>query len=85
MANVYHLAPRYDSRKDFYGKALVIRENDGRVFLQSYTTRVAEISVCGKTLTIHGWHSMTTSRHIKEFAMQHGFGRVQYGATTIKK
>jgi hypothetical protein len=85
MANVYHLSPQNCKQRDFYGKALVIHENDGRIFLQSYSTRVAEISADGKRLTIHSWDSKTTARHIKEFALQHGFGYVAYGQTKATK
>lgn len=85
MSNVYHLAPQNCSQRDFYGKALVIHENDGRLILQSYSTRVAEISADGKRLTIHNWYSKTTARHIREFAMQHGFGQIEYGASKVTK
>ena len=85
MGNVYHLAPCNTSQKDFYGKALVIRESDGRLVLQSYSTQVAEISADGKRLTIHSWYSKTTTRHIREFALQHGFGQIAYGATKATK
>jgi hypothetical protein len=85
MINEYHLVPRHGTQKDFYDKALVIRENDGRLILQSYSSRVAEISADGKRLTIHDWHSKTTARHIKEFALQHGFGNVAYGQTEATK
>jgi hypothetical protein len=85
MANVYHLSPQNSTQKDFYGKALVIRENDGRLILQSYSSRVAEISEKRKKLTIHSWYSKTTAKHIREFAAQHGFGNVAYGATKAVK
>lgn len=64
------LHPVYDSRKSFYGKAHTIVE-DGVVYLISYTTRVAKIE--NGELTILGFHSATTTRHIKEFILQNGF------------
>ena len=85
MANIYHLSPQNCRQRDFYGKALVIRETDGRLVLQSYQSRVAEICADGKRLTIHSWYSKTTARHIKEFALQHGFGNVAYGTTKATK
>lgn len=85
MVRVYELSARYDSRAKFYGKAQVVMPGDGRIILQSYSTQVAEISADGKTLTIDSWYSMTTARHIKEFALQHGFGEVKYGASKATK
>jgi len=85
MVRKYELQARYDNRAQFYGKAQVIMSGDGRVVLQSYSTQVAEISQDGKKLTIHGWYSKTTGRHIREFALQHGFGRVEYGASKAVK
>ena len=66
----YELEPRYDSRKDFYGKANVRKEN-GKLILKSYSTDVAEIEN-GKA-KVHGLYSATTTRHIKEFLSQNGF------------
>lgn len=70
MAEYEYLQPRFDSRKSFYRKAKVRREN-GRRILTSYSTDVAEIS--NGTPRVHGMYSPTTSRHIKEFLKQGGF------------
>lgn len=65
------LEPQFDRRKSFYGKAHVLRMDDGSIILQSYATQVAVIKD-GK-LGIRGDYSATTTRHIKEFARQNGF------------
>ena len=70
MTNTYNLEPRIDSRKSFYGKAVVI-EAEGKVMLQSYSTIVAEV-VEGEA-KVHGTYSPTTLRHIKDFLYQQGF------------
>ena len=62
----------YDSRKSFYGKAIVHHKEDGTKLLQSYSTIVARITPEGKAI-VHGTYSPTTLRHIKEFLQQHGF------------
>jgi len=64
------LQPVYDSRKSFYKKAHVIRE-EGVIKLQSYSTIVAEITEEGAE--IFGTYSPTTLRHIKDFLYQHGY------------
>jgi len=64
------LKPRYDSAKSFYKKAKVKQQN-GKLILQSYQTDVAEI-VNGKPY-VKGTYSQTTTRHIKEFLKQQGF------------
>jgi hypothetical protein len=66
----YELEPKFDSKKDFYGKAIVT-ESDGKKILTSYSTDVAEIKD-GKPI-VHGTYSQTNLRHIKEFLLQNGF------------
>jgi hypothetical protein len=66
----YELKPVYDSRKSFYGKAKVRKEN-GRLILTSYNTDVAELEN-GKAY-VYGTYSPTTLRHIKEFLKQYGY------------
>lgn len=71
------LAPQYDTRASFYGKARV--EADYPVVrLISYATHVASIKYNGMPdyrgeLEVYGTYSATTLRHIKEFAKQYGF------------
>ena len=67
--NIYELAPRYDSRKSFYKKALVIELDNGTKQLQSYDTIVGEIKN-GEYFQLWDGKSQTTTRHIKEFKKQ---------------
>lgn len=68
----YDLRPMYDSRKSFYGKAVVMDYGD-RKSLYSYETFVCEVKD-GK-YEIHNVFafSPTTCRHIREFLQQNGF------------
>lgn len=76
--NEFELAPRYDARKSFYGKAVVLEnpeEATGDEYtktLLSYRTPVAAIRADGKAV-VFGLYSQTTTRHIKEFLLQNGF------------
>ena len=65
---IFELAPRYDTRKSFYGKAHVIDYEDGTIELQSYDTIVSRC-VNGKVEELGKW-SATTIRHQKEFRKQ---------------
>ena len=56
------------ARVDYYG---------GIYDLVSYQTKVAEYNPMTKTLKTYGWFSMTTARHIAEFASQAGFPEVK--------
>ena len=70
--HVYELNPMFDSRKSFYGKAVVeSNPKTGDLTLRSYGTKVAVIKA-GK-LEVFGTHSVTTLRHIKEFMRQNGY------------
>ena len=62
------LQARYDSRKNFYGKAQVYHTKSGKIYLRSYDTIVSE---CENGVVKHyGKYSQTTSRHQKEFEKQ---------------
>ena len=69
-----NLAAIHGSAKDYYGKAKVHELDDGTRVLSSYDIKVAQVKD-GK-LTVFGWYSATTARHINEFAMQHGFPKM---------
>lgn len=72
---MYELTPRYDCRKSFYGKALVIETPRG-VFLRSYDTIVCGIVPAPDGgLFVRFWDdwSVTTARHIREFCRQNDF------------
>ncbi|MCB0447678.1 MAG: hypothetical protein KDD03_09230 [Gelidibacter sp.] len=66
----HDLTSQYDSRKSFYGKAKVIKDN-GLIKLQSYNTIVASLNLTKKELKLHGYFSPTTARHIREFCYQY--------------
>lgn len=76
---VCELAPRYDARKSFYGKARVekFRSPTGVLIyhLYSYDTLVAVVEDYkdGRALTLYpDWDcSQTTLRHVKDFAAQY--------------
>ena len=71
----YELAPEYDARKSFYGKALVFDLGSGILELHSYGSPVAKINLKRHAVVLFSaWdHSATTLRHVKEFLRQHGF------------
>ena len=71
---MYELRPIYDSRKSFYGKALVIRSGEVSK-LQSYSTIVAEYNHESRVFKVFGFYSPTTLRHLKDFAYQMGVMR----------
>lgn len=80
MEFLYYLEPtHYDSRKSFYKKAAVFRDDKGHLLLKSYNTIVAEITDAMMSeynipkVIVHGWYSATTARHINEFLAQNGF------------
>ena len=76
------LQARFDSRKSFCGKAIVITKENA-IYLQSYDTIVARYDADTKTLNVldtsfaneRGVYTATTRRHIKEFALQLGFDK----------
>lgn len=73
----YYLEPRYDSRKSFYGKAVIFEDRleYGLVKrLLSYETEVAKITFNGEytTYEYYGKYSQTTTRHQREFFKQNG-------------
>ena len=65
---IYELIPRFDTRKSFYGKALIIDHENGTIELQSYDTIVSRC-INGKVEELGKW-SRTTTRHQKEFRKQ---------------
>lgn len=84
MANATHsvaaLEP-IDSRKSFYGKAFVINDND-KMYCKSYETIVAEYDKESDMITIHGYYSQTTARHIRSFCAY--VGKEQPTVTQMK-
>ena len=85
---MYELDCRYDSRKNFYGKAIVIERDEEQdnvmyeiIELYSYSTLVARITrnkeTCLSTCEYLGQYSQTTTRHQKEFFKQNGLSDKQ--------
>jgi len=65
-----------DSRKSFYGKAKLHEyTSEGETFtdLISYNTRVAYYNHNTKQISINGYYSATTARHINAFLNSFGF------------
>lgn len=62
----YELIPT-DGRKSFYGKAVVIVEDNGTETLYSYNTPIIKRLVSGELVKFWGGWSATTGRHIKAF------------------
>lgn len=58
--------PCYDSRKSFYGKATVIETENG-IYLKSYDTYVAMITLENKVIRLWSGYSATTMRHVNSF------------------
>lgn len=74
----YELKPQYDRCKSFYGKATVLESLSGKKILRSYSTDVCYFDSDGFHRT-WGGYSVTTMRHINEFAYQ------MFGETFSKK
>ncbi len=68
--NTYFLNPIFSNQASFYKKAKVTEFGNTKT-LVSYSTKVAEIA--NGELTIFGFHSQMTLKHIKEFTQQNGF------------
>ena len=61
-----------NGEKSFYGKAIVIAENNVSK-LKSYDTIVAVYNHETNEMRVDGWHSETTARHINAFLNYYGF------------
>lgn len=70
----YELQP-IGSQKSFYGKAYVVRENDGTERLFSYDTEIIVRYPDGRLQRIWDGWSATTGRHIKAFC---GINKKEY-------
>lgn len=70
-----NLQPIYDGAKSFYKKATIVNTGSIEV-LRSYSTDVASYNPNTEEMTVFGWHSATTARHINEFLQQKGFKKM---------
>ena len=55
------------NQKSFYGKAKVIEDKTGDIFLQSYNTLVCYITAAGEVKRLWDGYSVTTLKHINDF------------------
>ena len=81
------LIPKYDTRKSFYGKAIVENSHDG-FYLYSYGIEVFMIPYEETEPMKLLWrgYSLTTYRHIIEFIYQYGlYGQIKDISTKITK
>lgn len=62
----YELKPT-DGRKSFYGKAVVIVEDNGTETLYSYNTPIIKRLVSGELVKLWDGWTATTGRHIQAF------------------
>lgn len=69
IESVTELQPLNSSQKSFYGKAQVIRLDNGAKILQSYNTFVAAVLPSGQYVQ-NDRYSATTGKHEQEFALQ---------------
>lgn len=65
----------YDRQKSFYGRAYTTTDDNGNIYLTSYTTTVCKI-VDNEFIRLWDSWSLTTSRHINEFRQQHGLPKI---------
>lgn len=62
----YELIPT-DGRKSFYGKAVVVVEDNGTETLYSYGTPIVKRLISGELVKMWDGWTATTGRHIKSF------------------
>ena len=69
----FELKAIYDNRKQFYGKANILKDNN-KIILKSYNTNILEYNTKTKNLTFltnnKNHFTQTTNRHINEFLKQ---------------
>lgn len=64
-----------DGRKSFYGKAVVIVEDNGTETLYSYETPIIKRLASGELVKLWSGWTATTGRHIKAFC---GLSKAEY-------
>lgn len=74
MTTRYELIPS-DSRKSFYGKCFVEKDDDGNETLFSYNTKIMTKKSNGEYVKYYNDWTATTGRHIKAFC---GLNKKQY-------
>lgn len=72
-----YLKPINDSRLSFYGKAVVLLDEEKDIsYLKSYDTIVAEYNHNENKISVYDWYSQTTARHVNEFLQFYGFDKM---------
>lgn len=71
-----------DGRKSFYGKAVVMIDDDGTETLYSYDTPIIKRLVSGELIKLWDGWSATTGRHIKAFC---GLNKSGYEKLELEK
>ena len=82
----YKLIPT-DGRKSFYGKAVVVEDNNANETLYSYGTPIIKRDNTGKLERLYGGWSATTGRHVKAFCglNKAGFFALPHDLTPVEK
>ena len=82
----YELIPT-DGRKSFYGKAVVVVEDNGTETLYSYNTPIIKRLANGSLVKLWGGWSNTTGKHIKAFCglNKAGFMGLEHETTPQEK
>lgn len=70
----YELIP-HDGRKSFYGKAVVMIDENGNETLYSYNTPIIKRLISGELVKLWSGWSATTGRHIAAFC---GLNKAEY-------
>lgn len=61
------------SQNSFYGKAKIIIDENGEIFLRSYNTLVCYINKNKEFVRLWEGYSNTTQKHINDFCKLYGF------------
>lgn len=77
----YELVP-IDGCKSFYGKAIVIVNDNGTETLYSYDTAIIKRLVSGELIKLWDGWSKTTGRHVKAFC---GLNKKEYSALPMER
>lgn len=65
---IYELKPTgTQNQKNFYGKAIVIIEEDGSETLLSYNTPIIKRTPNGELIKLYNDYTQSTGKHIKAF------------------
>lgn len=82
----YELIPT-TGQKSFYGKAIVVADNNGNETLYSYNTPIIKRDKSGNLERLYAGWSQTTGKHVKAFCGldKKGFFALPHEMTTFEK